>query len=317
MTVVFISHSGSTGDMALLGLYGRLGVETFFVISGFLITRLLLHDYAETGSVRFGAFYLRRIARIVPAAYLYIAAALIFHWREFRIVDILAAVTFTGNYNFHKPPVIGQMWSLGVEEQFYLFWPLILSVFFRRKTAILVTALCCAPFVVMAYRWAGIGYRVASTFPTTYDTLALGCLGAVLYDRLTWLRSKWFLLSIPVALLTAPPFWDLPILGHGHTFWPLAHLSSAFLVFHVAQHRYFLLNARPIAWLGKISYGLYLWQNIFLVSFPAEIAAPLTLVAGCLSWYLLERPIIRLAKRSTNQMRPIESHLAKPLLTDP
>ncbi len=282
------------------GVYAGFGVEVFFVISGFIITRILLLEHESTG------FYKKRFFRIVPAAYLYIGAILATHWHQFSFTNIATALSFTVNYDIHRQPVAAHLWSLGVEEQFYLLWPLILVAFFRQRTKILVTALCLSPFMPHLLRYFTWTAPYADfSFLAQYDLLALGCLGAVLYNRLPALRSPWLLLCGVAAVLFRWPLWAIPglerlsALGH---LWPLAHLCLAAFVLHVTHHRYVLLNLAPVVWLGTISYGIYLWQQVFILS-PVPQWAPLfTLMAACVSYYGMERPLMRRYRRGSSSL---------------
>lgn len=298
VALVVLGHMAVIGDApAIFYNYANFGVEVFFVISGFIITRLLLNEKEGTGSISLPAFYKRRFFRIVPAAYLFIAAAVAIYTSQFRGIDVISALTFSANYDWNRPPVIFHLWSLGVEEQFYVLWPLVLVLFFRQRVRLLTIALCAAPFVTLAFRrlhWEAV---VGSAFPTSYDSLAVGCLGAILQDRLVWLRSRWMLLFGAVALVLQSARWSVPGLAPGHTLWPLTHLCIGIFVIHSTQRRYFLLNVAPIVWLGTISYGLYLWHVIFLLSNYRRLTPLLTVIAACLSYYLMERPILRWRRR--------------------
>src|SRR5262249_54271932 len=148
----------------------------------------------EVGSISLWAFYRRRFFRIVPAAYLNIAVAVALYQSQIHAADIIRALTFTANYDPQRPQPLAGLWSLGVEEQFYLLWPLVLVLFFRKRQTILVAAICSAPLLHVL----GILLKWPDTaFPVIYDGLALGCLGAVLGDRLSFFSSRWFILAGP------------------------------------------------------------------------------------------------------------------------
>jgi peptidoglycan/LPS O-acetylase OafA/YrhL len=107
-----------------LETYGSFGVRIFFVISGFLITGLLLNERERTGTISLPDFYVRRAYRILPAAYVFMLAMIAAHWHALSWSSIFAALTYSSNYLHEKNWVLGHLWSLSVEEQFYLLWPL-------------------------------------------------------------------------------------------------------------------------------------------------------------------------------------------------
>jgi peptidoglycan/LPS O-acetylase OafA/YrhL len=138
IALVLLSHASATrGAPAWLGRAlpavgaGNLGVRVFFVISGLLITRLLLREQRRTGGVALGAFYLRRTFRIFPAYYVFLGAlvaAAALGWRApVPELALLHAATYTTNYSLIETWVVGHTWSLSVEEQFYLLWPPLLA----------------------------------------------------------------------------------------------------------------------------------------------------------------------------------------------
>ena len=108
---------------------GNYGVRIFFVISGFLITGLLLKELTKTGRISLKSFYIRRTLRIFPAFYVYVLTVVILAWAGILILlpgDLLHAVTYTMNYHMVRSWWLNHMWSLSVEEQFYLLWPTVL-----------------------------------------------------------------------------------------------------------------------------------------------------------------------------------------------
>jgi peptidoglycan/LPS O-acetylase OafA/YrhL len=113
----------------LFFLHSDLGVRVFFIISGFLITSLLLRERAETGRISLPLFYIRRTLRILPPFVLFVGVVAIFN--AFGIIQVppgnwIYALTYTMNFDTHAPWVLGHLWSLSVEEQFYLLWPLVM-----------------------------------------------------------------------------------------------------------------------------------------------------------------------------------------------
>ena len=150
----------------------------------------------------------------------------------------------------------------------------------------------------------GLHGHADETFPAVADILAVGCLLAILADRAPRIKALCAALMIlPVALV--PVYVGLL---HFHitaalllVLWPLMHLSIAGLLLHVVQRPYWLLNARPVVWLGKISYSLYLWQQLFVFGPHGRpcyfVFFALTLATA--SYYLVETPMLRLRERKS------------------
>jgi peptidoglycan/LPS O-acetylase OafA/YrhL len=308
---------------SLLSL-GELGVHVFFVISGFLITRLLLEELAGTGRISLTEFYFRRTMRIFPAYYTFLLA--VFALAAFGAVklaprDMLHTLTYTSNYYLARSWYVGHTWSLSVEEQFYLIWPALLVLAGRRRalmlaacTVLMAPAIRVASWELMRSSGDGIGDR----FETVADAIAIGCVlagsrdwlhGQALYRRM--LASPWF--------AVVPCFAVAEVLLYDH---PIAHFLIGMSVTNLALMATIdwcvtfgtgrvgrILNWRPMVFAGTLSYSLYLWQQLFLnrsadgpmSSFPLNIA-----LAGALalaSYYLIERPALSLRRRLDGRWR--------------
>src|SRR5215471_5068557 len=126
--MVLMSHFGLSlhyphNLWALANCYGKVGLRIFYVLSGFLITHLLLRERDKAGRISLKNFYLRRAYRILPAAYLYmIVVTALFH-ADFQAKDIVLAFTYLSSYSTYIPHSLSHLWSLSVEEQFYVVWP--------------------------------------------------------------------------------------------------------------------------------------------------------------------------------------------------
>jgi peptidoglycan/LPS O-acetylase OafA/YrhL len=325
--LVLLGHTVGTRNFPLqpgaaTGALAGYGVRVFFVISGFLITTLLVKEFEKTGTISLKGFYIRRTYRIFPAFYAYLAviAALSFAGViKMMDGDMLAAATYTMNYHRPRAWYLGHLWSLSVEEQFYLLWPAIVLLL-ERKNAIIIAglAILAAPmlrvalWILMPANRLGIG----ETFPTVFDALAVGCLLAGIRDALA--ANRFY-----SGLLKSPLFVFVPILGLVALFVPrvsfdllvgqtIQNVTIAMTVdWAVRQHETpvgiligRLLDAAPIAWIGRLSYSLYLWQQAFInrtgthwvQSFPINLVA--AFVMAVVSYYLIEQPILRLRDRS-------------------
>jgi len=184
IALVLVGHlSGTQGFITLdlgVGDYAHLGVLVFFVISGFLITNLLLSDYARNGSISIKLFYARRSLRILPASYCYLACIFLL-WLAGIVhlgrSDLWHAITYTVNYMPNPSWQIGHLWSLSVEEQFYLLWPFaIVTLGPRRAVSVAVVVVLLGPMARSA-AWLflrGTPYLNVPMFPAVADSLAMG-----------------------------------------------------------------------------------------------------------------------------------------------
>lgn len=314
---------------------GELGVHVFFVISGFLITFLLLREHGATGTISIRSFYERRALRILPVYFAFLAAMATiqaFTPLHGSLPQWLGALTFTANY-FPAPPAMSHLWSLSVEEQFYILWPGIVFMHLAsprterkalgvRKLKILVwIALASAPalrVVAKFHQTPLLGYL---SFFTNFDLLGWGCLLAVyMKDHTDLMRSvclrNGFRLSILGLILVVVPIILvkndlLGIITLPFRF-TLTGMGVAILItvsiFHHNRGVWRLLNLSAVRWIGVLSYSIYIWHRPFTanpetfgihsawwIEFPGLVLASLLIAA--ISFYALERPLMSLRKR--------------------
>lgn len=311
---------------------GNLGVRIFFVLSGFLITGLLIRERERHGTISLRHFYFRRSLRIFPAFYVFLAFLwLVNGWLvALDPQDFVHAATFTENYNTCcRNDYTAHTWSLGVEEQFYLLWPALLVLAgTRRATFAAAGFVVAAPlirlgiwYLVPEWRWG-----IATRFETVGDALAVGCLLAAWRDRLhsnpvylRLLESRWMLL-VPLGVLALAGL-DRPRI-HGLAGITLMNLGIAISIDWCVRNpggrigR--ALNWGPAVYVGAASYSLYLWQSPFLNRHSDTIAAsfPLNLVlltiAALASYHFVERPVLALRQHLENRWRRREAR--KPVI---
>ncbi|MGA2357037.1 MAG: acyltransferase [Terriglobales bacterium] len=308
VSLVLVGHLARAGHTPQpLSVYASSGVRMFFVISGYLITTILTREHTRTSTINLREFYIRRAYRILPAAVVFMLFASVAYWRELRWIDIGAMFLYLLNYDGGRPWMVGHLWSLCVEEQFYFLWPGALTKWYRHRVGILLAVVAIAPiYSALCFHFKVFegGY---GTFPAVADNLAIGCLLAISGSKLPKINS-WAALAMLLAVILIPYYpaiTPLRTLFELFVLWPIMNCSMAGLLLHVVQTPYRFLNIAPVVWLGKISYSLYLWQQPFFFAPPGQPTYRLLFGVGlaCLSYYLVERPILELREKR-NVVRP-------------
>jgi peptidoglycan/LPS O-acetylase OafA/YrhL len=312
---------------------GFLGVDLFFVLSGFLITGLLLSEFEHTGSISIGKFYMRRVLRLGPALAVYLIACVIvaYHAQQISVQRQLKLIAYALLYStnwrmaFNWDPVLDPtaiIWSLSIEEQFYLVWPLLLfaclALRLRRKFIAVglvgvITAICLHRNALLAE-----GSNLTRLYygtDTRADALLVGCLTALVpFQRISrsWLVSAVAMISagLFLYLTMVVKFMDEWLYRGGFTL--IAVLAGLVIVVAAtAPPRPLSIALRwfPLRWFGKISYGLYLWhwlviQTTTLYYFGSlEPWAKLALAVGisAASYYLIEVRFNKLKTRFSSR----------------
>jgi peptidoglycan/LPS O-acetylase OafA/YrhL len=298
----------------LFGLSGGFyGVDLFFVLSGFLITTLLLEEHDRTGGVSLRAFYVRRARRLLPAlgaVLVVIAAVGPLYYSPGLLASIVASGLYAANIvrgfgqsDFLNATPAAHLWSLAQEEQFYVLWPIALLSLRRRLTERRLLTILAAGFVVLVlYRatlaGAGAGWHRIYYAPDTHmDGLVLGCVLA--FARRHGLTSVPTLAGCAAFVLVVAAF----VLGAQTVPWsvgglPIVEIAAAGLVLAALSPGPvgIVLSARPLVWIGALSYSLYLWQipAMWLTGWDDRWAAlALTAALTLVSYYVVERPFRR------------------------
>ena len=316
--LVLLGHlHGTSGfpDLGIEPVFGdvaNLGVVVFFVISGFLITLLLLKEWDRTGVISLRGFYARRAVRILPPAILFALGLAFASWRGWITLtptDWITSLTYTVNYYPGRSWWVGHLWSLSVEEQFYLLWPLAMAVLGPRRSMIVagaVVALGPVSRLVQRSAFANSPIRDLEIFPSVADALAMGCLLASLRARpdservLGWLR-KGPIVGGLVLVAFVVNRWRTYTLVNAFGFSLIClviALAIDWAVSNSAGKIGSFLNSRVMVAIGLLSYSLYLWQQPFLnrhqtvpiTAFPMSLVA--TAIAATASYLLVERPLL-------------------------
>ncbi len=310
-----------------------LGVTIFFAISGYLITRLLLSEEQQHGRFSLRDFYVRRVFRILPAAFAYLLVlALASALRPVPIVgarDLLLAAFFVLNLWGSGRVLDGHYWSLSVEEQFYLLWPAILLVAPRRAALLLSAA-----FVVLTPLWGHFNVVMfRGGFNTQRTDLRIGeiFLGVAmaLAERDPATRAGWSWLATRGRIVFLVGAACLLVALAGNDLRSRGVPGAAFIALYVGQVGIaglllgamndpgpvatWVLEAPAIRFVGRLSYSLYLWQQFFL--WPSGWGSPSPffvhppacyvgiVLAACASYFGVEKPFLRLRDRFTAPTR--------------
>lgn len=292
-----IPQGSAMKDIA--GAFAQLGVRIFFVLSGYLITRLLLEERDRSGTIHLGGFYARRGRRILPAAFCFMLVTFAIFRRELSLAHAAAALFFLANCDPWHPWFLGHLWSLSVEEQFYLLWPAALKRWGSVSKGGLVAIVLAAPLIRIVSHVTGQHGRWDELLFVQADILAIGCLLAFWefergLPRLRLPAALWLLLVVAgVTVYTGAMHFHLTA-ALLFVAWPALYVSIAGLLVRVMQVPPLWLNWPPVVWLGKISYGLYLWQQLFAFGMHSAFAPLAAVALAGVSYYCVERPAMRI-----------------------
>jgi len=307
-----------------------MGVMVFFVISGFLITWLLLEEVDKTGTVSLGHFYFRRTFRIFPAFYVFwavIVAGLLVKHGHIIWGQVVATFFYVGNYyqglNHYPETSLSHAWSLGVEEQYYLFWPA-LVLLLAQKPKLLLRVTCCGILLVWVYRnileFSGAPEEyIYTAFDTRIDHLLIGCVVAIsLYYG--WFSRLWECVCARTVYILLP-FAGMILSVRAASVWGTHYrdtvgfivdpLMVAILMTQLIASRSRWLawmDSAPMVYLGTISYSTYLYNGVgaiylakafsnlpkILLIIPVLLA---TYAVASISYYAVEKPFLRMRAR--------------------
>ncbi|MFP5041319.1 acyltransferase family protein [Parasediminibacterium sp. JCM 36343] len=301
---------------------GQFGVNVFFVISGFLITSLMLKEDAKTATIGLPHFYIRRVLRIFPAYY----TLLLFYFivQQFGYIKIsnaswATAITYTKDFNFLAgwDWYTAHGWSLSVEEQFYLLWPIIFlqgDTFRKRASVILFLMVPFLRFFAAIYK---IHWVADQSIFTRIDAISIGCFFALYKDELLKKISPYwniifyvcifYFLFFPfiVGLFYKTRFTAIfvPLLSrHATISNVLIALIMMYSIFGPQRTWFKFLNLKLVNYIGLLSYSIYLWQQFFICKtafwvnqFPQNIG--MIIVSALVSYHVIEKPFLSLKSK--------------------
>ena len=286
----------------------NLGVVVFFVLSGYLITTLILEEKQRNGTVALGRFYFRRFLRLGPALALFLAViaflSLQGYIEKIGLKEFLFCIFYLRNF-YGVSVAVGHLWSLSLEEQFYAIWPPLVKLFGANLLPVSVGVV----IVMSACRGVAIHLHLFDYDPTIVyarpyfrmDSILIGCCLAILLRRPVTMPA--FLTRTPAWMIWALLLiWTMGV----PNVWPSVYITvqmlvSAWLLLKVVTGvKFTVLTSGVLQFFGKISYSLYLWQQMIyekqlLRSWWLPIVASLAFAIG--SHYLIERPFLRLKEK--------------------
>jgi peptidoglycan/LPS O-acetylase OafA/YrhL len=299
---------------------GPLGVNVFFVISGFLITKLLTAEEQRNNRVSLRNFYQRRILRIFPAYYFLLLVYFVLQLAGFLNItgaSWLTALTYTKQFGGSEDWETRHLWSLSVEEVFYLFWPLVFIRFRKWRSLIAIIVVILVTYARIKLTEHPISGMSMNTIFQRADALMIGCIFAVYYDRIVLqimkanatmkLIAALIALLLSLALPLKSPYLPVHISDELiFTFFGRVGVVTNFLIAYIMvisinlkNYWFYFLNNPLVKYIGTLSYSLYLWQQLF-ISFRPEmnkISVPvLLLIIFCvanISYLFVEKPFLK------------------------
>lgn len=299
---------------------GPLGVAIFFVLSGFLITTLLIKEKEITGRLSLKSFYIRRVLRIFPVAILYILVILLLN----HVYDLnIAAIQFWGaalyvmdfsyfrSHNFEW--LLGHYWSLSVEEQFYLIFPFLLMVNIKLFKWIVLFVVFGIPLIcLIQYFFQNLNQGLLyyfTHFLIKFQAIGVGCLFSLLafnkfFDG--WICTfKTYINLLSICLICWLKFEDFYAINNVFTNLAIAVLVGYLIVSNLLPAKdyfYRLLNTKVFNFIGVLSYSIYIWQQLFLSGnskLPKILAQIpysliLLLIVPVVSYFFYEKYFLRL-----------------------
>ena len=321
---------------------GGFGVSLFFFISGLLITGLLINEFNSSNTINLKNFYLRRVIRLYPAlvfmTVLSVILLLIYHSRV-QLLAILSSLFYFANYyySYFKPPatngfddIFNIVWSLSIEEHFYLVFPVLFYLLYRSGNKLLYLSLvvCLCAFVYRYYILnTGINdyaatMRIYVVTEARVDSIMWGCIAALLIYKnpakwyINIIRSPWSLF-IGIIIILSPAVFSNRLFAESFRF-TRQSLGFMFIVpciGYLAQNSIIrkIFEHNVLVFIGKLSYSLYLfhWVAVTVANHYFKFATPvwlclmlsLTILLSLTSYYLVERPFVELRKRFGSHAR--------------
>jgi peptidoglycan/LPS O-acetylase OafA/YrhL len=305
---------------------GHLGVNIFFVISGFLITSLMQQEEAGNKSISLKKFYIRRTLRIFPAYFFLLLVYFflqLFNYIKISNASWLTAITYTKYFNWNLDWYTSHAWSLSIEEHFYIFWPLVFIAGNRMRKTFAISLFLLVPIIRLYLHYHTIGWMNELTIFTRIDAIAIGCIFSLYKDEIIKIISPYWTMVFCVLILALFFFPYFPILASkiklGFIFIPLGLTHGTIANVLIAgimmcsvfgpQGIWFkILNLKIMNYIGLLSYSIYLWQEIFICrseywvnKLPQNIF--FFLLVAAFSYHVIEMPFLKLKSKFSNNFK--------------
>ena len=321
MTFVLFTHALDTAGYVGHEGMGIVGLTSFFVLSGYLITGILHRDLVRFGRIRYGRFYWNRAVRLIPALLVVLIAYAVLESTIDRTTDpvwlsLLIGVGYVANLPWLRElaGTLRHLWSLAFEEQFYFLWPAALAFFTWKRQGVRFTQVALGASVVILLLTAFLFQSSPSrlyTLPTTWASpVLIGCLAYLTRERCKSLIAPNSKRGLPLLLLSATTLiacaltFDHSVLMMYFAGPTVAGAASLVLVMWAENWRQVRFwPAIPFVWLGTVSYATYLWNypvtmylHEFITSAPLTIglSVSVSIALASVSWYAIEKPSQRL-----------------------
>ncbi len=296
---------------------GGIGVTLFFCLSGFLITGLLLAEHETAGHVDLKRFYMRRARRLLPALVLLLVATILY-WGTIAIPTAVVTLLYIANLPAAQDETtlfgpLHHMWSLAVEEQFYLVWPalliLIVPLLSRRRLAMMLAllALCAGVLRVVALPAVGYDWTYRATLPNLFPLVSGAAVAAM--TRIKPVKLSYLSGVLGLTLLASLVLAPVPASNDWMIARTILTVSAAALLLG-RDDRW--MTSRPLRYCGRISYGWYLWHVGFQIVFGGFAGTVVSFLVASASWHLWEsRWIARSPDPLTLRRPPSENPLGR------
>ncbi|WP_443944216.1 acyltransferase family protein [Pedobacter sp. AW1-32] len=304
-------------------VFGSLGVKIFFVLSGFLITTLLIKEKIKFGEINIKNFFIRRFLRIVPVLYLYITVLYLLNsviTLNLSTLNFLGPILYINNFNFLPGKwLTGHTWSLAVEEQFYLIWPFLFKSL-KNSLLLCVGIILIIPLVrIIQYISPQTENYILAPFFIPASSIFMGafisliCFNPQISTKITANIKNYKLVWFATAILVIYSIYCISNKGRfGYFTLPFGNILTDFsiaylLLFSIIRKDHLIfqaLNSKAFVQIGIISYSLYIWQQMFIIPigyypalepylfFPVNLV--LVFIFGFASYYFYEKPFLKL-----------------------
>jgi peptidoglycan/LPS O-acetylase OafA/YrhL len=299
---------------------GQMGVNIFFIISGFLITSIMLDEETATKKISLKKFYIRRTLRIFPAYYFLLMIYFFLESLGYLKIDSLSwatAITYTKDFRPLSDWYTAHAWSLSIEEQFYFFWPFIFIAGDRVRKTMALSLILLVPALRIFLNCNPVNWISDFSIFTRIDAIAFGCIIALYRDKIVTTAGKHWneIFSVSISMLLGLRYlpWLATKLHFTLILTPLAIMQGTianilmswiilYSVFGPKGIWYQLLNTKLLNYLGMLSYSIYLWQQLFTMQsanwfqqYPVNLF--FILVAAICSYYFIEMPFLKLKSK--------------------